>query len=548
MNEVIRPTRSGASKVWLAAIAAALVISLTLVSSALGASEPVVGGTTSLTVKKGFKKKLDRNRVKLVKQGSGKVRKRTVQLGATGGEVDPDAGQGTVSHGGGFKLRHRKRTVAITRVRIDLGGRAVFAKLGKSTMKLGSLAPLKLTRQGGEVAAHSAKLKLTAKAAKRIDRKLGIGRAIKGGDVLSNATSSLQLQAPPVQVPPPGVTPPVGPTSTEVNVMTRNLYLGADLMPALLAASAPEFFAATGQVLKEVEHNDFPTRAKGLAQEILTQQPDLVGLQEVALWRTGPVNPSVLEEGPSATTVKYDYLAELMGDLNAGGTHYEVVVVQPEFDLEAPADVTGDFVPDLDGRLTMRDVILKRAGAGVETWNARGGNFRTLLPAPILGHVFPIKRGWTRTEARVRGSHPFRFVNTHLEAFEPHIRAAQAGELIHLPGGPVSGGLPVILVGDLNSDDDTVSGYDRVAYEILEAGGLVERSTAEPLSCCLDASELGESDGGEVSDFDHQVDHVMTNSPATVQLVGSAVTGLLPVNGFWDSDHAGLFSSLDIAP
>jgi len=30
--------------------------------------------------------------------------------------------------------------------------------------------------------------------------------------------------------------------------------------------------------------------------------------------------------------------------------------------------------------------------------------------------------------------------------------------------------------------------------------------------------------------------------------VSSSVTGLKPVNGFWDSDHAGLFSVLTLPP
>jgi len=195
----------------------------------------------------------------------------------------------------------------------------------------------------------------------------------------------------------------------------------------------------------------------------------------------------------------------------------------------------------------MRDVILARVGAGVETSNPKGGHFVTPLPAPILGKTVPIVRGWAAVDASVRGSTPFRFVDTHLEAFEPHIRAAQASELVK-PPGPATGPLPVILVGDLNSDDDTVAGDDRWAYELLEAAGLVERSTAEPLSCCLDESLLGELDGGEVADFDHQVDHVMTDDPAGIQLVSSVVTGLFPVNGFWDSDHAGVTSTLEIAP
>lgn len=337
------------------------------------------------------------------------------------------------------------------------------------------------------------------------------------------------------------------------DTMTRNLYLGANLTPAIGAPSLEALAAANGQILREVTHNDFPTRAEGLAEEIIEQKPDLVGLQEVALWRTAPPSVFVLQTGPSAETVRYDYLAELLAELNDGKKRYEVVVVQNEFDLEAPADengVAGDGIAaqgipnaEINGRLTMRDVILARHGAGVQTWNEQGANFNTLLEVPILGTPLPIARGWTATDAKVRGSHPFRFVNTHLEAFHPLIRQAQAAELV-APGGPATSDRPVVLVGDLNSDDDTVEGADRLAYELLLANGMVNRSTDDPLSCCLNASEIGEFDGGSVADFDHQVDHIMTRDPGNVKLRSSTVTGLFPVNGFWNSDHAGVFSAL----
>jgi endonuclease/exonuclease/phosphatase family metal-dependent hydrolase len=347
-----------------------------------------------------------------------------------------------------------------------------------------------------------------------------------------------------------------------VDVMTRNLYLGADLAPAIGAPSLEAFVAATGQILREVSANDFPTRAKGLAQEILEKKPDLVGLQEVALWRTGPPSLApVLSGEPSATTVRYDYLQLLLDQLNKGKQQYEVVVTQNEFDLEAPGDengVPGDGpaaqgIPnaEINGRLTMRDVILARRGAGVDTANPQSGNFKTLLAVPILGKPLTIKRGWTATDARVRGSGWFRFVNTHLEAFDPaalvpSIRSLQAGELV-APEGPATSSLPVVLVGDLNSDDDTVEPGDQQAYRTLLEAGMVERSTSTPLGCCLRSSLLAEGAGGSVADFDHQVDHVMTRDPAEIALDSSAVTGLLPVNGFWDSDHAGLFSSLRFA-
>ncbi len=332
------------------------------------------------------------------------------------------------------------------------------------------------------------------------------------------------------------------------DTMTRNVYLGADLLPAIAAPNLGAFVAANGKVLREVTHNDFPVRAKGLADEILEQKPDLVGLQEVALWRTAPVNFEVLSKGPSATTVRYDYLQELLAQLNEGKPQYEVVISENEFDFEAPADedgnpATGPLGADVNGRLTMRDVILARRGAGVVTWNTQAAHFETLFSAPILGGAVPVVRGWTATDAKVRGSHPFRFVNTHLEAFEPVTRLAQAKELV-APGGPATSNLPVVLVGDLNSDDDTVSFPDTLAYDALLAAGMVERSTDEPLSCCLDSSLLGEGDGGSEADFDHQVDHIMTRDPEEVRFRYGAVTGLSPVNGFWDSDHAGLFSAL----
>lgn len=343
----------------------------------------------------------------------------------------------------------------------------------------------------------------------------------------------------------------------EARVMTRNLYLGADLTPAIGAPSLEALTAANGQILREVTANNFPVRAKGLAKEIRSEAPDLVGLQEVALWRTAPPSIAPLLTGPSATTVRYDYLAELLSELNKGlfGPHYEVVVAQNEFDFEAPADENGkpgDGVPaqgipnaEINGRLTMRDVILAKKGLFVQTWNAESAHFKTLLEVPILGKAVAVARGWTATEAWVRGAGPFRFVNTHLEAFHPLVRAAQAAELV-APGGPATSERPVVLVGDLNSDDDTVEGADRFAYETLLAAGFVERSTNNPLSCCINSSLLAEGAGGSVTDFDHQVDHVMTDDPKGVTLQSSAVTGLLPVNGFWSSDHAGLFSALRI--
>jgi hypothetical protein len=39
---------------------------------------------------------------------------------------------------------------------------------------------------------------------------------------------------------------------------------------------------------------------------------------------------------------------------------------------------------------------------------------------------------------------------------------------------------------------------------------------------------------------------VMTNAPKKIKLVSGSITGLKPINGFWDSDHAGVFSTLRV--
>jgi endonuclease/exonuclease/phosphatase family metal-dependent hydrolase len=153
----------------------------------------------------------------------------------------------------------------------------------------------------------------------------------------------------------------------------------------------------------------------------------------------------------------------------------------------------------------------------------------------------------------------FHFVNTHLEAFDSQgsnatnqgttlgkgdIRAAQATQLVGT-GGAANSKRPVILLGDMNSDDDTVANNgDRNAYMALTAGGFTERSTANPLGCCLNDPFLV---GGpnSINDFDHQVDHVLTNT-SKIRFVKGFVDGRAPVNGLYPSDHAALTSVLKI--
>jgi endonuclease/exonuclease/phosphatase family metal-dependent hydrolase len=353
----------------------------------------------------------------------------------------------------------------------------------------------------------------------------------------------------------------------KVKVMTRNLYLGADLTPGTQAQSLQGLVNAAGQILNQVDANNFPVRAKGLAQEIKTTQPDVVGLQEAALWRTQPCDKNPLP--PSAPSARYDYIASLMSELNKGKKLYRVAVVKPEFDFEVWANTDGNeqtagpgcpMGSEINGRLTMRDAILVRDGVKVRS--PKSGTFKTLLRVKPAGVNVDVTRGWTSIDATVHGK-KLHFVNTHLEAFDNspngnltnsdktvgngEVRQAQAKELVAARGAARSK-LPVVLLGDLNSDVKTeVKKGDGLAYRALLNAKFGERSTYNPLGCCLNADVLTVSGGGKRSDFDHKVDHVMTSSPKKVKLLSSTITGLTPVNGFWDSDHAGVLSVLKVS-
>ena len=136
----------------------------------------------------------------------------------------------------------------------------------------------------------------------------------------------------------------------------------------------------------------------------------------------------------------------------------------------------------------------------------------------------------------------FHFVNSHFEAFDdetqvPSIRAQQAQELLDGPAAPKR----TILLGDFNSNVPGVKPGDEQAYQTLLDGGFSERSTRT-----RSAAASTTCSAARRREFDHQVDHVMTNMGKKVKLVSSSVTGLEQVNGIYDSDHAGVFSKLKL--
>jgi hypothetical protein len=326
-----------------------------------------------------------------------------------------------------------------------------------------------------------------------------------------------------------------------VRVMTRNLYIGTDLTGIASSGSLSELYDQAGEALHDVDATKPRVRMRAVAREILRKRPHLVGLQEVALWRTGPSDGAPFFGAP-ARTVRYDFLRLLLRALNRYRRNYRLVRVQRQGDAEVGADVveTGDDVTELDLRLTDRDAILARVrprAPRVRTWRPRGRHFKAAAPIMVAGVSTTLPRGWVSTLVRI-GRARFKLVNTHLDPLDAGIRTRQANELVRRGGPARARRMPVVLIGDLNSDDNSVSPANRGAYRRIRRAGFRSRSTSRP-SCCY-ASELLDDPSDR---FDHQVDHVLVNR-RRIRLRHSSVTGTVMFGGRWHSDHGGVVSTL----
>ncbi len=308
---------------------------------------------------------------------------------------------------------------------------------------------------------------------------------------------------------PPAHRPPI----TE-SVMTRNLYLGADLTP--LISPSGDLGSAVISVLSKVEQSNPPARMAAVAEEIDHARPDVVALQEAADWTISL---------PGTATVSYDFTSLILDRLAALGDRYKVAVTQDNFDSASlPAALPGRFID--------RDVILVRTGTKVLATG--GGHFADQLTysTPILGPV-TFTRGYVWADMRL-GLGVTRFVDTHLEAYDPTVAGRQAAQLVSVLAGSR---LPTVLAGDMNSDP-AIAGYDAAADTFTAARYIDEWTAARPgapgYTCCRNADLTGGT-------LDQRIDHIY--GKGLVIPLSAWRTGVNPIGTSeprWPSDHAGV--------
>ncbi len=378
----------------------------------------------------------------------------------------------------------------------------------------------------------------------------------------ATATALIALPAVSVaQAAPASKAPPAKP----ITVMTRNIYLGADIQRPVDAALAAQDAGATPQQVVGalavatdytrgiVDQTNFPTRSKLLAREIASAKPDLVGLQEVALWRSGPLELDKVGV-PNAETVDYDFLAILLADLRAAGTPYVAEVVGKRADVESPS-FTASMGNPRDIRLTMHDVILKRATNALKVTDTHDQKFTHNLAVEISGVTMDFSRGYQWVDVTSGGT-SFRFVNSHFEAFSSDLALAQGMQVV---AEATARDRTTVFVCDCNSDPllekikehDTVphkAPYDFITGDDPGQGGYTDQwlewADAED-GWTSGLSELVNDDSP--AGFDHRIDMVFSHTPDGRALVvdrgfitGNELADRDPATGLWPSDHAGV--------
>ena len=126
-------------------------------------------------------------------------------------------------------------------------------------------------------------------------------------------------------------------------VLTRNLYLGSELMSIVLVPTADRITSQAATFMATVQASDPVGRMRVLADDIVVERPDLVALQEVELYRTQTPSNFNLDApaAPDASEPLFDFLALLQATLVERGLVYEAVE-HTLSDAELPAAMPGE--------------------------------------------------------------------------------------------------------------------------------------------------------------------------------------------------------------
>jgi endonuclease/exonuclease/phosphatase family metal-dependent hydrolase len=326
-------------------------------------------------------------------------------------------------------------------------------------------------------------------------------------------------------------------------VMTYNVYLGANLLPLFGESDPIKLVQKAAAIDAHLKLVDFHVRAVAIAQQIIEQGPDVVGLQEVSLWETAP------PPRPPQFTTKYDFLEILLDELERQGHPFRAVSVGETFTGALPIDFAGTLE-----RYTDRNAIIvpaDRPASELTTDNAMHGVFDAGIPITIGGAPVKVTRGWASIDVTANGR-TYRLFDAHVEGYNHQIRLAQVAELDQIMSASP---YPVVLAGDLNLYPMGVRALDDAAWGLLSGAGF--RDAWVDAECFEPRFTAGQTDdlNNVPSILDNTVDFVLYDADFETEpverscdIAGEELDDRTDTDpALWPSDHAAVIVDLRIS-
>ena len=242
-----------------------------------------------------------------------------------------------------------------------------------------------------------------------------------------------------------------------ITVMSRNIYLGADVGVAL--ELIPNFPKAAQFMWDQVKKTDFATRAPKLARESAQDRPEIIGVQEATIWYCK-------KDLFSDKVEVFNFLDQFISATKASGVGYSLATANgveafnPGYSIAAIPYVTKVRDPEVFNPIfgqdtascgfTIGDALLVRDD--VKDRIIQVGNTEYDATYSIVPTLMTIYRGYTWADFKVQDS-VVRLITTHLESIWDENKvpnsALQAQQLV---ADLNDAKMPIVIMGDFNAD------------------------------------------------------------------------------------------------
>ena len=178
----------------LGTTALAALALLAMTASAQATYDPVGSGTTKLTIDKAFSSFLAKDGITLTASAGAKRKGKNITLPVTSGNLDPTLGMGEIDTGGTIAFQSAKARVPLRSITVKTKQATLIAKVGGGQLKVATSSKRSSARNGFGTRYSAKQLKLTAKAATRLNKKLRPEIPFAQGQIIGTLTTNAQPQ------------------------------------------------------------------------------------------------------------------------------------------------------------------------------------------------------------------------------------------------------------------------------------------------------------------------------------------------------------------